>query len=128
MDKWSGDHASISATPAGGDDYVYELNGTTAALGTLTASTIKTVVSQIEVTTNSQDGYTVAVYEDSQLLSAGDDIDDVADGTVTIGSEEYGISTTGDNATGSGDFAITTSNTNGASSDTFVTVSRTGVT
>jgi len=128
VDKWSGDNGSMSATPSGGDDYVYKLSGSAAQLGTLTTSAVKTAVTRLEITTNAENGYTATVYEDGNLrTTVGDDIDDVADGSVTAGSEEYGISSTGDDTTPANDFAITGSNTTVASSSTYGSLKRTAV-
>lgn len=129
VDKWSGDHATINASPSGGDDYVYILTGSTAALGTLTSVDVKTSVTMVDVsTTSATGGYVVTIVEDGNLRTVtADDINDVSDGTVTAGSEEYGIDTVGDNATGTGDFAITGTPTNVASSGSNGTDSRTGM-
>ena len=128
VDKWSGDNGSMNAVPTGGDDYVYELNGSAAQLGTLLASTVKTAVTQIEVTTNTSSGYTCTITEDGNLRTiAGAVIGDVTDGTVTADNDEYGISTTGDDAAGISDFAITSGNTNVAVRATFGNEMRTAV-
>ncbi len=117
VDKWNGNQATMSANPAGSDDYIYKLSGASAALSTLSKTAVKTSVTGLEVLTNASGGYTASVYDDGNLRTAsGDDINDVADGTVTAGSEEYGISTAGADAAGAGDFAITTTNTSVATS------------
>jgi len=110
VDKWSGDNDSMSASPAGGNDYVYKLDTNNIALGALTPTSVSTGVAITEITTNASSGYTVYVREDHNLrLGQGpNDVNDVTGGTVDAGSEEYGIETTGDNAQGSGDWAITT--------------------
>jgi len=107
VDKWDGDNATISASPSGGDDWVYELSGDTIDLGTLLSISVSTGVSRTEVYTNAPDGYTVTIKENQNLSSGTDEINDVADGTVSAGAEEYGIKTTGSTAQGSGDWAIT---------------------
>ncbi len=128
VDKWSGDNGSINAVPAGSDDYVYELNGSAAQLGTLSTSTIETAVTRIEVTTNTSSGYTSTITEDGNLRTgAGADIDDVVDGTVTADNDEYGISTTGDDAAGVSDFAITGGTTNVATKATYGNERRTAI-
>jgi len=112
VDKWSGDNATIGATGV-----IYELNGLSASLGTLLTSSVSTRVSMVELTTNASNGYTCAISEDTDLIDGTKDIDDVGDGTVTVGEEEYGIEKTGDNVVGAGsDVAITTTKTNIASS------------
>lgn len=50
----------------------------------------------VTTTTNAANGYITTIVEDGNLRTAsGDDIDDVTDGAVTAGSEEYGIRTSG---------------------------------
>ncbi|MBH41203.1 MAG: hypothetical protein CL685_00635 [Candidatus Magasanikbacteria bacterium] len=60
------------------------------------------------VTSESLSGYTVTVTEDGNLRDGENDIDDVVDGEVTAGSEEYGIRTVG----GDGDLVADTAITN----------------
>jgi len=106
VDKWEGDNALIGAVPAGGNDWVYEQNGHSLDLGTVVTSEVSTGVSHTVVHTNAPDGYILTINENQNLLSGTDDIDDVSDGTVTAGFEEYGIEVTGTNASGTNDFAI----------------------
>jgi hypothetical protein len=50
----------------------------------------------VTTTTNAVNGYQTTIYEDENFRTAtGADVDDVADGEVTAGSEEYGIRTSG---------------------------------
>lgn len=50
----------------------------------------------VTTTTNAEGGYVTSIYEDGNLRRAGGaDINDVLDGDVTAGSEEYGIRTSG---------------------------------
>ncbi len=65
------------------------------ALGTLSQLAIASASQTLTITTNSPSGYTTTIVEDGNLRSGGNDINDVADGTVTAGSEEYGIRTSG---------------------------------
>lgn len=95
-------------TPGSGYSYRdSSLASNSISLGTLSASSITTVSHIVTVTTNSAGGYVLYVSEDGNLRNGANDIDDVADGSVTAGSEEYGLNT------GYGDFAsdaaITTS-------------------
>ena len=106
VDKWDGDNAAMSAVPAGGDDWVFEITQSSVDLGTLSTVLVNTGVSITEVFTNAERGYTVTVLEDGNLRDGANDIDDVSDGTVTAGSEEYGIETVGTYATGINDFAL----------------------
>ncbi|MFA5936098.1 MAG: hypothetical protein WC787_04595 [Patescibacteria group bacterium] len=112
VDQWDGNPSGISAVPAGGDDFVYRLEGAAAQLGTLSASAGATSLTHTDVTTNAGSGYTVYVSSDGTLRSGSDSIDNVTDGSVTIGSEEYGALVTGTRGTASStaaDFALTTS-------------------
>lgn len=74
----------------GTNDYVYELNGTSANIGTLNKGQINTAIIGFEVTIDNGSGYEVQILEDGDLRSGLATIDDVADGAVTTGSEEYG--------------------------------------
>ncbi len=69
------------------------LSATSINLGTLTTGAVNTASHTVSVTTN-VGGYTTRVYEDGNLRRAGGaDIDDVGDGAVTAGAEEYGLAT-----------------------------------
>lgn len=70
--------------------------GGVVTLGTLTTSAVSVQNHTIATTTNAPTGYTTRMYENNNLRSTatpGDTIDDVGDGVVTIGQEEYGMST-----------------------------------
>jgi hypothetical protein len=110
VDAWEGDNSWISAIPAGGNDYVYNMSSNSAAFGTISSSTAYTSVALTSVQTTVASGYTVYLLANQQLQNASSDIiDAVTDGTVTIGSEEYGASVTGTRAFGAGtDTGVTT--------------------
>jgi len=129
VDKWSGDQASIAAGPAGGDDYVFNLNTNSMNLGTLTSQNVSVAVAMTEIDTNAEDGYSITVVEDHglQLGDGPQVIDDVADNTVTAGDEEYGIETTGDNAQGANDWAITSSEQQTGDSSAFADKERVAI-
>jgi hypothetical protein len=74
----------------GSNDYLYLLNGATLDFGTITDNTVETGIVGIDVTTDNTSGYVVEVYEDGELRYALETIDDVADGSVSAGFEEYG--------------------------------------
>ncbi len=111
VDAWDGSPTLISAVPAGGDDFVYRLNGSAAQLGTLTSSIVATSLTRTNVISNLSNGYTVYVSSDGFLrVDSSTKITDVADGTVTAGSNEYGARVFGSTATSTGsDFAFSTS-------------------
>lgn len=60
-------------------------------------------------TTNGFFGYTTSLYQDSPLTTGSADFSAVADGSVDIGQEEYGIAVDGVDAVPVGDVAITDS-------------------
>jgi hypothetical protein len=109
VDDWAGDNATINAVPAGGNDYVYRMGGSSAAFGTVTAGTENTASAVASVLTDAPNGYTVYT-QANQILQNGSaqTITSVTDGTVSTGVEEYGASVTGPNAVGVGDLGVTT--------------------
>lgn len=67
----------------------------TVGLGTLSLSTIASSTVSSTVSTNSATGYTLSFDEDGNLRDGANDLNDVVDGTVTAGAEEYGVRTIG---------------------------------
>lgn len=113
VDAWEGEPGSISSTPAGGNDYVYRMNGSAASLGTQSVNSIATSFTLTDVVSSVENGYTVSVQSDTDFRSAtGTFIVNVADGAVSAGSEEYGGEAVGSHATSTGmDFAFSSSTT-----------------
>lgn len=74
----------------GTNDLVYVLDGSVISLGTLTDSIVATGIIGWEADVETDDGYSVYIYEDTDLNSGGEVIPDVMDGTVTAGDSEYG--------------------------------------
>ncbi|HWQ99981.1 MAG TPA: hypothetical protein VN397_04025 [Candidatus Methylomirabilis sp.] len=113
VDSWSGEPASLSASPGGSDDFVYRMSGYTAALGVQSVSTGKVSFTHTNVTTNASNGYSVMVQSDGDLrVSTSTVITKVSDGTVTVGTEEYGGEVVGSLAVGTGgDFAFSSTST-----------------
>jgi hypothetical protein len=74
----------------GTNDYVYRLSGASVGLGTLNKLVMATATIGFNVTADVDDGYTIQVYDDGNLRTSAQDINDVTDGAVTIGGEEYG--------------------------------------
>lgn len=72
------------------------------SLGELSASSVKTDSTIVTITTDNDSGYTL-----STGAISGTSIQAVADGTVTAGSEEYGVAAAGADALLVGDVAIT---------------------
>jgi hypothetical protein len=111
VDAWK--DAGTTPTIDGTNDVVYPVTASSIALGELSTSTVTTAIITFEVTAANDNGYVVQVIEDGNLRSGGNDIDDVTDGSVTAGSEEYGArssDTTLSNSTfDTADAGITTS-------------------
>lgn len=82
------------------------VSASSVSLGTLSTGAVSTGSVTITLSTDSETGYTVAVSEDGNLRSGSNDINDVSDGSVTAGSEEYGIRTTGSDGLLSNDTAV----------------------
>lgn len=110
VDGWSGAQDSMSASPSGGDDYVYRLGGTAIAFGSVSAGTQNVATAMASVSSTAINGYTVYIQGDGLLRSGLNTIASVSDGAVSLGSEEYGMSVTGTRAFGAGvDTAVTSS-------------------
>ncbi len=110
VDGWDGAQDSMNASPSGGDDYVYRLGSAAIAFGSVTAFAHNTAVAVISVGSTATNGYTVYIQGDGSLRSGATTIASVVDGTVSLGSEEYGMSVTGTHAFGAGvDTAVTSS-------------------
>jgi hypothetical protein len=74
----------------------YDINVASLNLGELSQDSVSTANMTVTVSTGSDTGYTLSVTEDGDLRSdGGDTINDVTDGTVTAGQEEYGMRTSG---------------------------------
>jgi hypothetical protein len=76
----------------GSNDLVYALDNLSSSLGTLNDSSVTTSLIGFNVSADVDNGYSVQMMEDGDLRDGANDIDDVADGSVTAGSEEYGAS------------------------------------
>lgn len=97
----------------GGNDKVFLLEGSTLAFDVLNTSEVVTEVIAFEVTAAIDNGYSVQISEDGDLRSGSFAIDDVIDGAIVAGSEEYGARSSDTSVAGStfdtADTAITTS-------------------
>jgi hypothetical protein len=110
VDVFSGDNLTMSPAVSGGDDFVYKLSGNFADFGTVTYGTENTAVTMNSVLTTGSSGYTLYANTNHDLQTTGaQTIANLADSAVSLGSEEYGVSTTGTSALNVGyDFAVTT--------------------
>lgn len=80
----------------------FSISDASVALGTFSLASVTSADTIITVSTDSATGYTLTLTENGNLCSPSVavctyDINDVADGSVTAGSEEYGIRTSGTN-------------------------------
>jgi len=74
----------------------FTISGNLIDFGTLTTSDVSSDSITVTTTTNAVDGYVTTIYETENLKTVGGaDINDVADGTVSPGAEEYGVRTSG---------------------------------
>lgn len=85
----------------------FSVSTNSVSLGNISVNSVASSSHTVSVTTNANSGYNLYVSDDGNLRSGANDIDDVSDGSVTAGSEEYGLNT-GYSAFAS-DAAITTS-------------------
>lgn len=74
----------------GTNDLVIRLDGAASAFGSLSATAVRTSVIGMNVSASASAGYVVQVLSDGDFRNGADTINPVADGSVTIGSEEYG--------------------------------------
>ena len=79
-----------SVSVDGTDDYVYLMDASSVNYGDVSDSEVVQSIVGWEVSIDMDGGYTVSVVDDGNLRSGSNDIDDVTDGSVTAGSEEYG--------------------------------------
>jgi len=113
VDRFDGATSTMSAVPAGGNDFVYRVNGSAAAYGTLSVGAQNVSVTLSSVNTSIPTGYSVYLQANQRLQNgSAQAIADVSDGQVSPDAEEYGASTTGTTALlTAADFAIPTSTT-----------------
>jgi len=81
-----------ASSPAidGTNDYLYQLNGSSLTLETISSTTVGTGIIGFEVTIDNDSGYSIQILENNNLQSGATSISDVADGAVTVSTEEYG--------------------------------------
>jgi hypothetical protein len=88
VDSWK--NAGTQPTIDGSGDYVYLMNGASLDFGSISDGSVETGIVALDVTVDNTSGYVIQVFEDGDLRSSSYTIDDVADGAVSVGSEEYG--------------------------------------
>ncbi len=98
------------------------------SFGTLEKNVVASKSTTVTVTTDAPGGYSLRISENKNFTSGADDINDVSDGLVSDGSEEYGIRTSGTAGLyNSSDTSISTSWKNIASASSAVTSQATTV-
>ncbi len=82
--------AGVDPVIDGSNDFVYLLNGSTLSFGSLSTAATRTSIAAFEVSAVNDNGYTIQIMEDGNFRLGILAINDVADGSVTTGVEEYG--------------------------------------
>ncbi len=106
VDRFDGQTGLMSATPISGS--VVALSGGDIAFGEVSAASASVATGMISVHAPTSDGYAVFAQAAAVLASAGHAFTGVADGAVSAGSEEYGITTHGARAALATDQPVTT--------------------
>ncbi len=76
--------------------FSFTLSANTCALGALSTGSVSSCNYSVTTTTNAASGYATTLTEDGNLRTAGGaDVNDVSDGAVSAGAEEYGVGLTG---------------------------------
>jgi len=88
VDRWT-DNGTFP-TIDGTNDFLYILSGSTIDFENFSVSAVKTAVVAMLVSTDMTLGYTITVFDDGDLRDGLESISDIADGTVSAGSSEYG--------------------------------------
>ncbi|MFH0952466.1 MAG: right-handed parallel beta-helix repeat-containing protein [Patescibacteria group bacterium] len=101
------DNEANSAYVGWGEELTLSLSSNTIDLGTINTSATSNDNHTLTVTSTADSGYTCSVVEDGDLRDGfGNTINDVSDGTVTAGEEEYGLSCSGGDCQLLGDIAM----------------------
>lgn len=96
VDGFDGNGGTMSAVPAGGDDFVYRLTLNAVAFGSVSASVENVSATVSSVFSTVASGYSVYIQADQELQDAAADImTSVTDGSVSLASEEYGSENVG---------------------------------
>lgn len=89
--------------------FSFSISSATIDLGVLSSTSVASSSHTVTTSSNAYRGYTTTVVADGALRSSSADIDAVSDGAVSAGSEEYGVSLTGDDRSFSDDQGPSTS-------------------
>ncbi len=108
-DMLAGSTTSTTYTLNGGyqaavldENLSFTISNSSIDLGTLSNAAVSSSTTDIVVTTNANTGYSLSLVNVSGSMPTA-----VADGTVTAGADEYGVSASGAGALISGDVAVT---------------------
>lgn len=97
----------------GANDYIYQLNASSLTVESPEAEAVGTGIIAFEITSDNDSGYVIQIVEDGNLRNGSEVVNDVEDGSVTVGYEEYGgrsnDSTLSNSTFDTQDSAITTS-------------------
>lgn len=89
VDSWR--TLGTQGTLDGNSDYLYLMTtGVSPGFGTLSSSSVATYAFGWELTNMSSNGHTVSIFDSGDFRTSYSEIADVADGSVTAGSDEYG--------------------------------------
>ncbi len=88
VDAWS--HNGTIPTIDGTNDVLVRLNGSSLSFGELSATRVATTLMGFAVTADLDSGYSIQVMVDGGLTNGTHALTSVADGAVTLGTEEYG--------------------------------------
>lgn len=109
--------------------FTFSISASAVSLGSLTTSAVASGSVTLTTSTSADQGYSTTIFDDGNLRNGSSDINDVTDGTVTAGAEEYGIRTSGTNGQfNSTDTSITSSPKIVAASTDFIASDATTVT
>ena len=114
VDELDGQQSTMSPTPSSATIVV--LSGGNISLGTITAATGAVATGVLDVQAPTPSGYTLFVQSRADLAAAGHTFAPVSDGSVTAGTEEYGICAYGSHAALVTDTPLTTAPTSVQSS------------
>lgn len=106
FDRLDGQAGSLSATPTVGKAVL--AGGGDIALGDVSVAASGVATGAVSVEAGTPLGYTLYAQAAAPLASSGHTFASVADGSVTLGAEEYGVRTYGARADLSADTALTT--------------------
>ena len=107
LDRVDGQGSSLSASPSANTAYIYSLTGSAFTFGTVSAASVSVGVGALEAISDAGAGYTVYAQASGQPTNGSHSLAAVSDGSVTAGSEEYGVRVYGSTAAHAFDIGVT---------------------